>query len=110
MRLIDADELFRELENIEDVFHRMGIREFDSYNEGRIDGIINAENVVKSAPTIEAEPIRHGHWVDAEIQTFNISEPIEVCSECDTFFLLKHTGGGYKYCPECGAKMDEEEE
>lgn len=46
------------------------------------------------APTIEAEPVKHGHWIVDE--DGNIK-----CSECG------HHGVGDNYCERCGAKMDE---
>ena len=51
----------------------------------------------------EAEPVRHGRWIDNSyplegfpIHRFN-------CSECN--FLVNRIGQ-MKYCPNCGAKMD----
>lgn len=55
-------------------------------------------------PTIDAEPVRHAHWIDA----FVADMPVQVCSLCNVFFPLAYTGGGHHYCPSCGAKMDEE--
>lgn len=43
--------------------------------------------------TVDAEPIRHGHWIVDE--DGNIE-----CSECG------HHGVGDNYCERCGAKMD----
>jgi hypothetical protein len=52
------------------------------------------------APTIEAEPIRHGHWETRH--GFSMLQKCSVCGyeyndliECDN------------YCGNCGAKMDE---
>lgn len=56
-----------------------------------IDGILNA-------PTIEAEPVRHGHWITTGFLTAR-------CSVCDVEVHELEYG---KYCPYCGAKMDEE--
>ena len=49
---------------------------------------------------------KHGSWIDAEIPFEGEAIPIQVCSECNTFFFLSQTGGGHRYCPACGAKMD----
>ena len=47
---------------------------------------------IVNAPTVDAEPVRHGHWVVDE--DGNIK-----CSECG------HRGVGDNYCENCGAKM-----
>ena len=45
-------------------------------------------------PTIEAEPVRHGRW---------IYKPAEgtACSMCGEMTICE-----YKFCPNCGARMD----
>lgn len=53
------------------------------------------------APTVDAELVRHGHWGE---EWFDHKLKI-VCSVCECF-ADKWTD----YCPNCGAKMDEEEE
>ena len=57
---------------------------------------------ITNAPTIEAEPVKHGKWFDAMVGEL----PVQVCDQCSTFFPLAYTGGGHHYCPNCGAKMD----
>ena len=51
-----------------------------------------------NAPTVDAEPVRHGHWIEAKY-------PLFTCSECGATY--QDIGYGYNYCPNCGAKMDE---
>lgn len=94
MRLIDGDELLKKLVFIPSDMFTDRIRE-----------------IVKDAPTVDAEPVRHGKW----IKTFryigenvNTGEPEEIyahdCSICGW-----HTGNQgkyFNYCPNCGAKMD----
>lgn len=47
-----------------------------------------------------------GKWVDAEIPLESGgSMPIQACSLCKTFYPLAYTGGGHRFCPNCGAKM-----
>lgn len=54
--------------------------------------------LIDVAPTIDAEPVRHGHWIAYR------SGVDTQCSECEwsTDFPIAR-----KYCPNCGAKMDE---
>lgn len=92
MRLIDADALIDEL----------GISDEDIIFEGMLE----------DAPTIDAAPVRHGHWIEYgenEDGTHNIC-----CSICDGFIKSKghanscYTRNKYRYCPNCGARMDGE--
>ena len=60
----------------------------------------DARCVIDGIPSADVAPVRHGHWevIDAE-------EPRRYgCSECKR--LSWHMEN---YCPNCGAKMDEEE-
>lgn len=87
MRLIDAD---RALEIVRD----QGIAHPNAYHLTNYTTLI-----LREAPTIEAEPIRHGRWIkrpDERICPF--------CNDRHSYF-----GGKDKnYCPNCGARMDEE--
>lgn len=54
-------------------------------------------------PTVDAEPIRHGHW--------NKMDNVWECSECgETISLRRYEENRMNYCPNCGTKMDEVEE
>lgn len=62
--------------------------------------------MLSKAPTIEAEPVRHGRWEDT------------MCSNCLKVALLEELVGDVgriavyaysNYCPNCGAKMDGEQ-
>lgn len=84
MKLIDADEILKE-----------------KYLESPhyCDYVVSVEEI-ENAPTIEAEPVRHGEW--------------KIC--CDGYYpycsVCKEEPIGRKmskYCPNCGAKMDLEE-
>ena len=73
------------------------------------------ENMIESIPVIEttgeAEPVRHGRWIECDYKHLEHGE-IETepnaglcCSVCRTGFQKKKMT--YKqYCPQCGAKMD----
>ena len=55
---------------------------------------------INESPTIEAEPVRHGRWIE-KIGRAKCS----VCAdECWADSAME-----YSYCPNCGAKMDLEE-
>ena len=84
MRLIDADELL----NILQKQQKLG-----SVNDSR--GRAKAILEVIHAPTIDAEPVKHGtglpHKITASVK----------CSNCSRVFP-----DATPRCPNCGAKMD----
>ena len=51
---------------------------------------------IDSAPPVEAEPVKHGHWIDIGFLACK-------CSVCDE---PVYENGGTAYCPNCGARMD----
>ena len=71
---------------------------------------------VENAPTIDAEPVRHGRWAVREAMPMHdIKGNLSwgnwyVCTGCGfaTTAIEGHITQ-YRYCPNCGAKMDEEE-
>lgn len=81
-RLIDAEAFEK---------HIMGSKVFSQYFKELVQSLIWGEN------TVDAVRVVHGKW-EADPCGWH-------CSEC---------GGdgrsGWKYCPNCGAKMDEEDE
>ena len=50
---------------------------------------------IADAPTINADPVKHGRWVKDE------EKDMKHCSECGYRVYFTHN-----YCPSCGAKMD----
>lgn len=59
-------------------------------------------DVVKMAPSVEAEPVRHGRWVQVDEDTWE-------CSACGVWWTFIADGpeeNGALRCPVCGAKMD----
>lgn len=71
------------------------------------------ENCLENTPTIDAAPVKHGKWLISEYEYYDCS----VCGEsyfngCDSTQeakerLLYRPYDVYKYCPHCGAKMDQ---
>lgn len=59
---------------------------------------------IENAPTVDAEPVRHGHWQ----QLWEDKDQIQArCSCCGMVFWIGKGRDG-NYCPHCGAKMDED--
>ena len=82
MRLIDADAL--------DMYERLKSYYGDAWRD--------AQEEIDNAPTVDAVPVKHGHWL---VNMFFIE-----CSECGETFPLEPQN----YCPNCGARMDEAKE
>ena len=71
------------------------------------EGIDLAMERVKDAPAIDAEPVRHGRWID--MQEDDATEGVWRCSVCgfDGYFdIMTPKECGENYCHNCGAKMD----
>ena len=84
MRLIDADALLKHKSDHETI----------------------STHLIWNAPTVDAEPVRHGHWQITDAYPHNVH-----CSVCHKRFAQTHWGvwedGSLprNYCPNCGADM-----
>ena len=92
MRLIDADE----------AIINFGF-EWDDILPTRDEFV----EFIKKQLTIEAEPVKHGRWIDAypDIEP-NPMFMYGICSECG---FEQGISKYLNYCPNCGAKMESEE-
>ena len=91
MRLIDADALIEKAQWME-MPDNQGIN-FD----------VRAVSVsgIDLAPTVEAEPVRHGRWVMKNTCGPHTGKlHCSVCGESPRSLCAE------RYCPNCGAKMD----
>lgn len=93
MRLIDADELIHTIEH--DVFIGKSVRSF-------------VRCLVKGAPTVD--PVKHGRWLYIGDETIEDGGYCSVCNQQQPAFwwLKAWRYAETPYCPECGARMDEE--
>ncbi len=70
----------------------------------------DVEYLINSAPTIDAEPVRHARWEKDKDDVFWGNHFIHKrCSKCGKEPPVSRFGTGYalsRYCPNCGAKMD----
>lgn len=64
---------------------------------------------LKLPPTVEAEPVRHGEWVDEGYYADYTNVSAWRCSECG-WHMIRYAHELFRYCPTCGAKMDMREE
>ena len=72
----------------------------------------SAINALRNAPSADVAPVVHGVWID-----FYGDHKTAECSECQQLFEVAFDGpskpeffaafkDSYRYCPNCGAKMD----
>ena len=104
MRLIDADEL-KELicNNVYPVQDAFNTQDYGMFWTGGI------EKGIDEAPTIDAEPVRHGHWIYCRDRYADHKQ--YQCSVCGKHMWSKEKYiKDEKYCFNCGAKMEEDEE
>ena len=57
---------------------------------------------VEVQPSVEAEPVRHGRWIDETFKPTGLVFHPYVCDQCGC-----HSESNFTYCPDCGARMDE---
>ena len=75
--------------------------EYDHYTSGFDEAVTRVENF----PAADVAPVVHGKWLKSEYEYH-----VGICSLCGCVPpkpAFRSTP--YNYCPNCGAKMDEEE-
>lgn len=101
MRLIDADELFKEIATLSiDGSNPMG--------QGYCAAVSDVSNLITKQPTIV--PVKRGKWLVTtafdQLERFKGYEMC--CSHCHNSYMAMSFSiieERYKYCPRCGAKM-----
>lgn len=97
MRLVDADALVKTIESVH-------CKDCDNYNGAmcRACEWMDAMDYIEDAPTIDAQPVKHGKWERTDM--------FVKCSECgvelldDAFFGIHVFDDGYMpFCPNCGS-------
>ena len=93
MRLIDADKI-----------EYTSIAHLASYPvaPSPCDTVMRAE--INAIPTVDAEPVRHGRWVE-EVTDDGKGFPR---TEYTCPFCQYKTRADTNYCPECGARLSED--
>lgn len=91
MRLINADELKHDLE----------------WLECDTPVYLDVMSTIDERTTVDAEPVKHGHWINKEISP---DVWVCLCSECDdvAYYSMHKVATKFRYCTNCGAKMDGE--
>lgn len=102
MRLIDADALTDEL-----------IKGIEADTDKSIQTSFTKSvcmilcKAIDQQPTIDAEPVRHGKWLyDNQFHWYRAC--CFECGYCRVTDVEADRWNEWKYCPNCGARMDEE--
>ena len=102
MRLIDADAIPYTMLYKESWLKGTGVEE---------QGVF--KSAIDAMPTIEAEPIKHGRWIKERVHNLHNGEKRNAreCSECGAIYFVYDMANAIgevpRYCPNCGARMDE---
>lgn len=96
-RLIDADAL---TDNVDKYIYRITRASKRKLKVGESAILADIKAHIELSPTIDAEPVRHGKWIETD-EWDEFSGRLYKCSNCKTFVL------GYfdNYCPYCGSRM-----
>lgn len=62
----------------------------------------DAADCIRYMDAADVAPVVHGQWLYGDYYDIG-----DVCSECDWDSQMTHPS--YRYCPNCGARMDEVE-
>lgn len=100
-RLIDADKLKEYIDDCE-CCEKCDMKGFMCNEYCELPDCVTPqwERVLNEQPTVEAEPVRHGKWTKIP------SADIGTCSCCGDKWGSVSV---MNYCPNCGAKMDGEQ-
>lgn len=62
---------------------------------------------INAAPAVDAEPVRHGQWIGDDTVYCGAGKRWYKCTSCnERVFTAVKGSKGYRFCPNCGAKMD----
>lgn len=106
-RYIDADKFLEGISKIH-VAHKLSESEEMYFTESEIEALVECE------PTVDADvvEVKHGKWINLTPPEF-VAETIKsnknyyfMCSECKGSARFITQEIVYRYCPNCGARMD----
>lgn len=104
MRAIDAEPIIEEL-------YKIGYEKDEAGEHEFALGIDTVIYLLEQAKTVEAEPVRHGKWERIEDYYDLSTIRCSLCHEEWSFDCMDDVELlNYNYCPNCGAKMDLEEQ
>lgn len=105
MRLIDADKLKSAFETCDICKECPSKSARCTYECTEPDFLTpGIRRVIDAQPTVDVRPTKHGRWNPTQTPFMN------ECVDCSICGYRTCWGINHKFCPNCGAKMDLEEE
>lgn len=98
-RYIDADNLINELSAACMPIYEKGITGILGDNSSIAD-------IINEQPTADVQKVKHGYWIPERDPDENSRIQCYHCSICDDDFHYIGAFIATKYCPNCGARMD----
>lgn len=71
----------------------------ETHLDNLAEGFLEADRVIRKIPAADVIEVRHGEW-----KKLYDKAPRYVCTACNHLYNNRE----YKFCPNCGAKMDGE--
>lgn len=105
MRPIDADKVLNDMMRLK---HSKEYSDVDEAYDYGIDGCIDE---VSGAELVDVEPVVHAHWYFDPDKSIGCGITVSgmFCSNCGGDCPTgSHPYRDFKYCPHCGARMDED--
>lgn len=100
MELISRDEAMRLLKEDLDASRSRG-------DDERADACLLHYIEISNLPTVEER--KEGRWIDTDYINLQLDTYLASCSECGYQMNVHNNRGYFKYCPNCGAKMYEDD-
>ena len=99
MKLIDADVL------LDKTIRRNSVWKGITNSEDK-----NLEEIVSELPSVNPQEPKTGHWIDTDSKDFEFHR-VYKCSECGNTEIEypESIHGHFRYCPYCGARMEDVE-
>lgn len=94
---IEKNKAIKELYEVYDYEFPTASGGFDEYAR------MIVPNTIKNMPAADVAPARHGQWIEQEKYTFGTMYDCSICGN-----RILDNGHSWNYCPNCGARMDEE--
>ncbi len=98
---------------------QVALSEIDATIEGSLQrpedvyidkGLMMARTIIKNLHSIKAEPVRNGRWIETTYHPVGDNMYCDCnCSNCN-FEITREKGRYPKFCENCGADMQEEQE
>ena len=91
-----------------DMYFAVKAEDMPENNNGLCRRFFVNDEIIDAIPTIEAEPVKHGRWIENIEEVQGLRWIVNRCSCCNSAkpIRLLNAPLEFNYCPNCGARMD----